>query len=97
MSEPVLTGVIAQGAVKGFRCRSVLAKLGVKLIRLDENDEIAAITKLDKLEEENSGAIPSSPDADPATEQAPDADPEQTPDAAADEDNETPIEPTPEA
>jgi DNA gyrase subunit A len=26
---------------------------GVKLIRLDENDEIAAITKLDKLEEEN--------------------------------------------
>lgn len=29
------------------------ATQGVKLIRLDENDEIAAITKLDKLEEEN--------------------------------------------
>jgi DNA gyrase subunit A len=29
------------------------ATQGVKLIRLDENDEIAAITKLDKLEDEN--------------------------------------------
>jgi len=32
------------------------ATQGVKLIRLDESDEIAAITKLDKLEEENNGA-----------------------------------------
>jgi DNA gyrase subunit A len=34
------------------------ATQGVKLIRLDENDEIAAITKLDKLEEEGNGALP---------------------------------------
>jgi len=33
------------------------ATQGVKLIRLDENDEIAAITKLDKLEEETNGAV----------------------------------------
>ena len=33
------------------------ATQGVKLIRLDETDEIAAITKLDKLEEESSAAI----------------------------------------
>jgi len=33
------------------------ATQGVKLIRLDESDEIAAITKLDKLEEENNGAV----------------------------------------
>src|SRR6201991_2569319 len=33
------------------------ATQGVKLIRLDETDEIAAITKLDKLEEESSTAI----------------------------------------
>src|SRR5215510_3397640 len=33
------------------------ATQGVKLIRLDENDEIAAITKLDKLEEENGNGI----------------------------------------
>jgi DNA gyrase subunit A len=31
------------------------ATQGVKLIRLDENDEIAAITKLDRLEEEGNG------------------------------------------
>jgi DNA gyrase subunit A len=31
------------------------ATQGVKLIRLDESDEIAAITKLDKLEEESNG------------------------------------------
>jgi len=31
------------------------ATQGVKLIRLDENDEIAAITKLDKLEDEGNG------------------------------------------
>ena len=34
------------------------ATQGVKLIRLDESDEIAAITKLDKLEEENNAAAP---------------------------------------
>jgi DNA gyrase subunit A len=34
------------------------ATQGVKLIRLDENDEIAAITKLDKLEEENGNGLP---------------------------------------
>jgi DNA gyrase subunit A len=33
------------------------ATQGVKLIRLDETDEIAAITKLDKLEEESTAAI----------------------------------------
>lgn len=33
------------------------ATQGVKLIRLDETDEIAAITKLDKLEEDSSAAI----------------------------------------
>jgi len=36
------------------------ATQGVKLIRLDENDEIAAITKLDKLEEENGNGLPPS-------------------------------------
>ena len=43
------------------------ATQGVKLIRLDESDEIAAITKLDKLEEETNGHIPppaSLPEAD---------------------------------
>jgi DNA gyrase subunit A len=34
------------------------ATQGVKLIKLDESDEIAAITKLDKLEEENGNALP---------------------------------------
>jgi DNA gyrase subunit A len=34
------------------------ATQGVKLIRLDENDEIAAITKLDKLEDENGHGTP---------------------------------------
>jgi DNA gyrase subunit A len=33
------------------------ATQGVKLIRLDETDEIAAITKLDRLEEESNVAI----------------------------------------
>ena len=37
------------------------ATQGVKLIRLDENDEIAAITKLDKLEEEGNGHIAPAP------------------------------------
>jgi DNA gyrase subunit A len=34
------------------------ATQGVKLIKLDENDEIAAITKLDKLEEDNGNTVP---------------------------------------
>jgi DNA gyrase subunit A len=42
------------------------ATQGVKLIRLDETDEIAAITKLDKLEEETNGA--SEPEPAPAPE-----------------------------
>ena len=45
------------------------ATQGVKLIRLDENDEIAAITKLDKLEEENGNGLPVAE----ATEALPDA------------------------
>ena len=40
------------------------ATQGVKLIRLDENDEIAAITKLDKLEEETNGAVLLAPTAE---------------------------------
>jgi DNA gyrase subunit A len=40
------------------------ATQGVKLIRLDENDEIAAITKLDKLEEETNGLSLSTPIAE---------------------------------
>jgi DNA gyrase subunit A len=40
------------------------ATQGVKLIRLDENDEIAAITKLDKLEEETNGAVVLTPIAE---------------------------------
>jgi DNA gyrase subunit A len=41
------------------------ATQGVKLIRLDENDEIAAITKLDKLEDENGNGVlpPETPSA----------------------------------
>ena len=42
------------------------ATQGVKLIRLDETDEIAAITKLDKLEEESNGVLSSDPTADNA-------------------------------
>jgi DNA gyrase subunit A len=46
------------------------ATQGVKLIRLDESDEIAAITKLDKLEEENNGTPaleePTAPGEEPA-------------------------------
>jgi DNA gyrase subunit A len=42
------------------------ATQGVKLIRLDENDEIAAITKLDKLEEETNGHAPVEPSAEAA-------------------------------
>jgi DNA gyrase subunit A len=40
------------------------ATQGVKLIRLDENDEIAAITKLDRLEEETNGAVLLAPTAE---------------------------------
>src|ERR1700761_5572666 len=44
------------------------ATQGVKLIRLDENDEIAAITKLDKLEEESNGSLQSPSEAESATD-----------------------------
>ncbi|HVU57652.1 MAG TPA: DNA gyrase subunit A [Puia sp.] len=49
------------------------ATQGVKLIRLDENDEIAAITKLDKLEEENGNGIHTSehPTPDPVDQEGP--------------------------
>jgi DNA gyrase subunit A len=40
------------------------ATQGVKLIRLDENDEIAAITKLDRLEEETNGVVLLAPTAE---------------------------------
>ncbi|HEY4112271.1 DNA gyrase subunit A [Puia sp.] len=77
------------------------ATQGVKLIRLDENDEIAAITKLDKLEEENNGALAeagteTAADTDPAmgTETLPDANPGSNTapdtDAASGGDNGTP-------
>jgi DNA gyrase subunit A len=48
------------------------ATQGVKLIRLDENDEIAAITKLDKLEEETNGHAPVEPSAEAAANGATD-------------------------
>jgi len=55
------------------------ATQGVKLIRLDENDEIAAITKLDKLEEENGNghaiSEAGSPTPDPV-DQEPQGDPD---------------------
>jgi DNA gyrase subunit A len=44
------------------------ATQGVKLIRLDENDEIAAITKLDKLEEESNGSLQSPTEGEPVSE-----------------------------
>ncbi|HEX9512136.1 MAG TPA: DNA gyrase subunit A [Puia sp.] len=46
------SGVTIRMPVNGISSQG-RATQGVKLIRLDENDEIAAITKLDKLEEEN--------------------------------------------
>jgi DNA gyrase subunit A len=64
------------------------ATQGVKLIRLDENDEIAAITKLDKLEEENNGTLHSSSEAEPTAEPA-----TEFPDATPGEENGTPEEP----
>ena len=45
------SGVTIRMPVNGISSQG-RATQGVKLIRLDENDEIAAITKLDKLEEE---------------------------------------------
>jgi len=60
------------------------ATQGVKLIRLDENDEIAAITKLDKLEEENGnghslsdagGPMPGPVDQEPQGDPDPGLDP----------------------
>jgi DNA gyrase subunit A len=61
------------------------ATQGVKLIRLDESDEIAAITKLDKLEEEVVAAITDTAEegAGPAIDQV-DTNPDQT-DANADQ------------
>ena len=49
------SGVTIRMPVKGISEQG-RATQGVKLIRLDENDEIAAITKLDKLEEETNGS-----------------------------------------
>ncbi len=51
------------------------ATQGVKLIRLDESDEIAAITKLDKLEEESNGSLSSEPTAEPGSNPAGQTDP----------------------
>src|SRR5580658_1210364 len=48
------SGVTIRMPVKGISEQG-RATQGVKLIRLDENDEIAAITKLDKLEGETNG------------------------------------------
>lgn len=59
------------------------ATQGVKLIRLDENDEIAAITKLDKLEEEN-GNGHSISDADNPTPGPIDQEPQGDPDPGLD-------------
>jgi len=49
------SGVTIRMPVKGISEQG-RATQGVKLIRLDENDEIAAITKLDKLEGETNGS-----------------------------------------
>jgi DNA gyrase subunit A len=49
------SGVTIRMPVKGISEQG-RATQGVKLIRLDENDEIAAITKLDKLEGETIGS-----------------------------------------
>lgn len=49
------SGVTIRMPVNGISAQG-RATQGVKLIRIDESDEIAAITKLDKLEEEN-GAL----------------------------------------
>jgi DNA gyrase subunit A len=48
------SGVTIRMSVAGISNQG-RATQGVKLIRLDENDEIAAITKLDRLEEEGNG------------------------------------------
>jgi len=54
------------------------ATQGVKLIRLDENDEIAAITKLDKLEEEvNAAIIDTAEEGTGPTIDQPDTNPDQ--------------------
>ncbi|HTI09984.1 MAG TPA: DNA gyrase subunit A [Puia sp.] len=51
------SGVTIRMPVSGISAQG-RATQGVKLIRLDESDEIAAITKLDKLEEENGTILP---------------------------------------
>ena len=82
------------------------ATQGVKLIRLDETDEIAAITKLDKLEEETNAAITDTaeegsgpvldPSTTPAEDQSPGAEPDQTPGADPSAGSNEP-DPTPES
>jgi len=49
------SGVTIRMSVKGVSEQG-RATQGVKLIRLDENDAIAAITKLDNLEGETNGS-----------------------------------------
>jgi DNA gyrase subunit A len=61
------SGVTIRMPVKGISEQG-RATQGVKLIKLDETDEIAAITKLDKLEEEN--GTPRMPEADGETGEA---------------------------
>jgi len=53
------SGVTIRMSVKGVSEQG-RATQGVKLIRLDENDAIAAITKLDNLEGETNGSLPES-------------------------------------
>jgi DNA gyrase subunit A len=55
------------------------ATQGVKLIRIDDTDEIAAITKLDKYEEEELEAITAVPVATDGTEIIIENEPDQTP------------------
>jgi DNA gyrase subunit A len=56
------SGVTIRMPVNGISSQG-RATQGVKLIRINENDEIAAITKLDKLEEENGNNIPTAEEA----------------------------------
>jgi DNA gyrase subunit A len=59
------SGVTIRMSVAGISSQG-RATQGVKLIRLDESDEIAAITKLDKLEEETNGHASVEPSAEGA-------------------------------
>jgi len=87
-----VSGVTIRMAVKNISELS-RATQGVKLIRVDEGDEIAAITQLDENEEEVEDLLDAAIDADStenkveteeSTDTAPDA---PAPDAAAEEDN----------